>query len=195
MRYRSNDGASFNSFSSSSTEDSMDLDDAPPPRSPSSPRTTPSQQQNTSSASFFPPNSRTQPPSILPHASNSHASFNFKSLDLSASSSRRPSLTDDAATISSGGFPSRPGSPNPNRLASENPSQTSSEAYVPPRKQRRGNETNGPLSPLGDLKEPVKDVLEDMRQQRMSLCQTLRQYVFAYRGTSIFSLFFLALAM
>lgn len=30
--------------------------------------------------------------------------------------------------------------------------------------------------------EPIRQVLEDMREQRMSLCQSLRQYVFAHRA-------------
>jgi protein-tyrosine phosphatase len=33
-----------------------------------------------------------------------------------------------------------------------------------------------------DFREPVREVLEDMREQRMSLCQSLRQYVFAHRA-------------
>ena len=37
-----------------------------------------------------------------------------------------------------------------------------------------------PPSPLSDLEDPIRYVLEDMRQQRMSLCQSLRQYVFVH---------------
>lgn len=36
-------------------------------------------------------------------------------------------------------------------------------------------------SPITDMPEPVKNVLENMRIQRMSLCQSLRQYAFVYR--------------
>lgn len=37
---------------------------------------------------------------------------------------------------------------------------------------------------LADIRAPIFNILSDMRQQRMSLCQTLRQYVFVYRGQS-----------
>ncbi len=30
--------------------------------------------------------------------------------------------------------------------------------------------------------EPIREVLEDMREQRMSLCQSLRQYVFVHNA-------------
>ena len=39
---------------------------------------------------------------------------------------------------------------------------------------------SSPPSPLAAIVEPVREVLEDMRQQRMSLCQSLRQYVFVH---------------
>lgn len=35
---------------------------------------------------------------------------------------------------------------------------------------------------LSSLKDPIQEVLEDMREQRMSLCQSLRQYVFVHRA-------------
>lgn len=35
-------------------------------------------------------------------------------------------------------------------------------------------------SPLSEIDEPIRQVLEDMRLQRMSLCQSLRQYVFVH---------------
>jgi len=37
-------------------------------------------------------------------------------------------------------------------------------------------------TPITDMPEPVKNVLEGMRIQRMSLCQSLRQYAFVYRS-------------
>lgn len=35
---------------------------------------------------------------------------------------------------------------------------------------------------LSSFNEPVRSLLEDMREQRMSLCQSLRQYVFVHRA-------------
>lgn len=37
-------------------------------------------------------------------------------------------------------------------------------------------------SPLNSLDEPVRQVLEGIREQRMSMCQSLRQYVFMHRA-------------
>lgn len=53
-----------------------------------------------------------------------------------------------------------------------------------------GRERDRSNTALSDLKEPILNVLEDMREQRMSLCQTLRQFVFAYRGLFPFLFFF-----
>jgi len=37
-------------------------------------------------------------------------------------------------------------------------------------------------SPISSFEEPVRQILEDMREQRMSLCQSLRQYVFVHNA-------------
>jgi len=46
---------------------------------------------------------------------------------------------------------------------------------------RKLHQTDSPPLP-STLREPIREVLEDMREQRMSLCQSLRQYVFAHRA-------------
>lgn len=50
--------------------------------------------------------------------------------------------------------------------------------YVRPRGLHR--DESPPL--LSTYDEPIRQVLEDMREQRMSLCQSLRQYVFVHRA-------------
>ncbi|KAG8743925.1 hypothetical protein FRC10_011111 [Ceratobasidium sp. 414] len=52
--------------------------------------------------------------------------------------------------------------------------------YLLPRSLERRR--NKPASPLRTMNEPIREVLEDMREQRMSLCQSLRQYVFVHRA-------------
>jgi len=51
--------------------------------------------------------------------------------------------------------------------------------YADPRAMFVDEETPPLLSTFG---EPIRRILEDMREQRMSLCQSLRQYVFVHRA-------------
>lgn len=51
--------------------------------------------------------------------------------------------------------------------------------YADPRVMFFDDETPPLLSKFG---EPIRRILEDMREQRMSLCQSLRQYVFVHRA-------------
>ena len=51
--------------------------------------------------------------------------------------------------------------------------------YADPRVMFVDDETPPLLSTFG---EPIRRILEDMREQRMSLCQSLRQYVFVHRA-------------
>ncbi|CAE6407664.1 unnamed protein product [Rhizoctonia solani] len=50
--------------------------------------------------------------------------------------------------------------------------------YVPP----RSHASQKSVSPLTSMDEPIREVVEDLREQRMSLCQSLRQYVFVHRA-------------
>jgi len=51
--------------------------------------------------------------------------------------------------------------------------------YADPRAMFVDEDTPPVLSTFG---EPIRRILEDMREQRMSLCQSLRQYVFVHRA-------------
>ncbi len=58
------------------------------------------------------------------------------------------------------------------------PSETPSPTLREPR--RLHDDASPPL--LSTYSEPIRRVIEDMREQRMSLCQSLRQYVFVHRA-------------
>jgi len=65
-------------------------------------------------------------------------------------------------------------------------SQSQSEQHSPPafdytRPRRLHDDRHSPVL-LSTLDEPIHRVIEDMREQRMSLCQSLRQYVFVHRA-------------
>ncbi|CED83806.1 Protein tyrosine phosphatase [Phaffia rhodozyma] len=64
----------------------------------------------------------------------------------------------------------------PTSVATPSESMSYQEGLPPPRCTLSTQDVT-----LSDLQDPVLNVLEDMREQRMSLCQTLRQFVFAYR--------------
>ena len=65
-------------------------------------------------------------------------------------------------------------------------SHSQSEQHSPPafnytRPRRLHDDRRSPIL-LSTLDEPIHRVIEDMREQRMSLCQSLRQYVFVHRA-------------
>ena len=65
-------------------------------------------------------------------------------------------------------------------------SQSKSEQRSPPafyytRPRQLHDDRHSPVL-LSTLDEPIHRVIEDMREQRMSLCQSLRQYVFVHRA-------------
>ncbi|KAH9177017.1 hypothetical protein EDB89DRAFT_2065200 [Lactarius sanguifluus] len=89
--------------------------------------------------------------------------------------------------------PSNTGSPPGNEESPPNnsdpyysQSQSQSEQHSPPafdytRPRRLHDDRHSPIL-LSTLDEPIHRVIEDMREQRMSLCQSLRQYVFVHRA-------------
>jgi hypothetical protein len=65
-------------------------------------------------------------------------------------------------------------------------SQSQSDQHSPPafdytRPRQLHDHRHSPVL-LSTLDEPIHRVIEDMREQRMSLCQSLRQYVFVHRA-------------
>jgi protein tyrosine phosphatase len=69
---------------------------------------------------------------------------------------------------------------------SRSQSQSKSEQQSPPafyytRPRQLHDDRHSPVL-LSTLDEPIHRVIEDMREQRMSLCQSLRQYVFVHRA-------------
>lgn len=119
---------------------------------------------------------------------------------VNASAASNPPLSN-AATITawSAGLPSPSSeyasSGNGNvggyRGAKRKESKSSSDSPSPPDFHGDGNDIyfkvprklhqTDSLPSLSTLCEPIREVLEDMREQRMSLCQSLRQYVFVHR--------------
>lgn len=57
-----------------------------------------------------------------------------------------------------------------------------SPATTPPLRQPRVLHQEGAPRALSAFNTPVRAVVEDMREQRMSLCQSLRQYVFVHNA-------------
>lgn len=75
--------------------------------------------------------------------------------------------------------------PNHSREGSPTPAVLALPESDVPRNTHRPEEQGSPTE-LAELQAPIFSILADMRQQRMSLCQTLRQYVFVYRGECSF---------
>ncbi|KAI0063162.1 hypothetical protein BV25DRAFT_451974 [Artomyces pyxidatus] len=75
---------------------------------------------------------------------------------------------------------------NENSPSAGAPLRTDSQGQSPPAfdytlPRRLHDDRNSPPL-LSTLDEPIHRVIEDMREQRMSLCQSLRQYVFVHRA-------------
>ncbi|KAH9964523.1 hypothetical protein BC827DRAFT_1265795 [Russula dissimulans] len=71
--------------------------------------------------------------------------------------------------------------PDPYYSNSQSQSEHSPPAFDYTRPRRLHDDRYSPVL-LSTLDEPIHRVIEDMREQRMSLCQSLRQYVFVHRA-------------
>jgi len=66
-------------------------------------------------------------------------------------------------------------------VAPDDDDDDNEECPISPGRESSGSSSPlSPPSPLAAIVEPIREVLEDMRQQRMSLCQSLRQYIFVH---------------
>ena len=86
----------------------------------------------------------------------------------------------------SSGSPGNEDSPPNNSDPYYSHSHSQSEQHSPPAfdyttPRRLHDDRHSPIL-LSTLDEPIHRVIEDMREQRMSLCQSLRQYVFVHRA-------------
>jgi tyrosine-protein phosphatase 2/3 len=91
-----------------------------------------------------------------------------------------PSVEDSRTTIESSATDARRGSrssDNEPPSADADMAKTSFD-YLQPRRLH----ADGSPPPLSSYAEPVREIVEDMREQRMSLCQSLRQYVFVHQA-------------
>ena len=87
---------------------------------------------------------------------------------------------------STGSPPGNEDSPPNNSDPYYSQSQSHSDQHSPPAfdyttPRRLHDDRHSPIL-LSTLDEPIHRVIEDMREQRMSLCQSLRQYVFVHRA-------------
>ena len=95
-------------------------------------------------------------------------------------------LSRNAGSKSSGSPPGNEDSPPNNSDPYYSQSHSQSEQHSPPAfdyttPRRLHDDRHSPIL-LSTLDEPIHRVIEDMREQRMSLCQSLRQYVFVHRA-------------
>lgn len=86
------------------------------------------------------------------------------------------SASSHVLSFGSGSQSSVPPSSQPPYLDSTKSSATGS-----PKAPRPLHLDGSPL-PLSSSKDPIWDMIQDMREQRMSLCQSLRQYVFVHKA-------------
>ncbi|KAI0716182.1 hypothetical protein C8T65DRAFT_768879 [Cerioporus squamosus] len=92
--------------------------------------------------------------------------------------SSAPEFASKAETSKSNSRPSAKEEDKSTTSAETPRSDTPSPTLREPRKLH--DDTSPPL--LSSYQEPIRRVIEDMREQRMSLCQSLRQYVFVHRA-------------
>ncbi|KZT58402.1 hypothetical protein CALCODRAFT_494884 [Calocera cornea HHB12733] len=112
----------------------------------------------------------------------SHYQSSLDSAPTSRSASNSPSPGSHAPLGAKPTLAGRAGSLLPSTEANPQSSQNTFD-YKMPRSALARDQPSRTPTPLSELEpDPIQKVLEDMREQRMSLCQSLNQYVFCHRA-------------
>ena len=121
----------------------------------------------------------THPGTVRPSSTLQSQRLNSWRSEVHSSSDGFPGKAEPSATPAPA-TDSRPAAKEDKSVASADAprSDTPSPTLREPRKLH--DDTSPPL--LSTYDEPIRRVIEDMREQRMSLCQSLRQYVFVHRA-------------
>ena len=90
-----------------------------------------------------------------------------------------PSPDDESEASPSRGRPNRDSHAIIPSIPNSPPTTPPSQDYIQFKGPRRLHEDKSPAE-LDAFEEPIWEVVQDMREQRMSLCQSLRQYVFVH---------------
>ena len=117
-------------------------------------------------------------PSLMDLSSEAKADLGSLLLPFAA---RKPGSKSSESPPANEDSPLNGSDPYYSRSHSQSKSGHSPPAFYYTRPRQLHDDRHSPVL-LSTLDEPIHRVIEDMREQRMSLCQSLRQYVFVHRA-------------